>query len=131
VIAAMPAPVRRAVRAGGFVAVTAGMLPPFVARLAAAKGEDRRLVRDRWVRTWSRALLSLFSVSVEVRGLGALGGESAGRGRLVVANHRSTIDVAVLLHTFGGRMVSRADLSRWPVRRRVRSGRSSSIGATR
>jgi 1-acyl-sn-glycerol-3-phosphate acyltransferase len=33
----------------------------------------------------------------------------------VVANHRSTADVLALLHAFGGRMVSRADLARWPL----------------
>ena len=32
-----------------------------------------------------------------------------------MANHRSTIDIAVLLRTFGGRMVSRGDLSGWPL----------------
>ena len=38
-----------------------------------------------------------------------------GRGRLVVSNHRGVADVLVLLSVFGGRMVSRADLSRWPL----------------
>jgi 1-acyl-sn-glycerol-3-phosphate acyltransferase len=37
------------------------------------------------------------------------------RGRLVVANHRSTADILVLLGAFGGRMVSRAALARWPL----------------
>jgi 1-acyl-sn-glycerol-3-phosphate acyltransferase len=102
---------RRTVRAGGFAAITAAMLPPFVARLSLARKEERSSVRDRWVRRWCDALLALFAVSPEVGP--PIGAPS--RGRLVVANHRSTIDVAVLLRTFGGRMVSRADLSGWPI----------------
>jgi 1-acyl-sn-glycerol-3-phosphate acyltransferase len=39
----------------------------------------------------------------------------SGRGHLVVANHRSTADILVLLRAFGGHMVSRADLARWPL----------------
>jgi 1-acyl-sn-glycerol-3-phosphate acyltransferase len=38
-----------------------------------------------------------------------------GRGHLVVANHRSTADILVLLRAFGGHMVSRADLASWPL----------------
>jgi 1-acyl-sn-glycerol-3-phosphate acyltransferase len=34
---------------------------------------------------------------------------------MVVMNHRSSIDIAILLSLFGGRMVSRADLADWPV----------------
>ncbi len=34
---------------------------------------------------------------------------------LVVANHRSAIDIGVMLATFGGRMLSRADLAAWPI----------------
>jgi 1-acyl-sn-glycerol-3-phosphate acyltransferase len=91
------------------------MLPPFVARMALARREDRTSVRDRWVQRWSDALLTLFAVSVDVRGGSLLARSGKGHGRLIVANHRSTIDVAVLLRTFGGRMVSRGDLSSWPV----------------
>ncbi|MGO8993258.1 MAG: lysophospholipid acyltransferase family protein [Polyangiaceae bacterium] len=111
-MSAVPIPVRRAVRAGGFAAITAAMLPPFALRLSLADEANRAGVRDRWVRRWSDALLTLFAVSPDVRGLVAQG---SGRGRLVVANHRSTIDIAILLRTFGGRMVSRGDLSGWPL----------------
>jgi len=107
---------RRLVRAGGFAGLTAAMLPPFLARVAVA-GAGRQAVRDRWVRRWSDALLTLFAVRVEVHGRSGQPPPplAAGSARLVVANHRSTIDVAVLLGTFGGRMVSRADLSGWPI----------------
>jgi len=110
--AAVAAPLRRAVRAGGFVGITAAMLPPFMLRLARAPEGDRMGVRDRWVRRWSDALLRLFAITVDAY---IPGRRAPDRGRLVVANHRAAIDVAVLLGMFGGRMVSRADLSGWPV----------------
>jgi 1-acyl-sn-glycerol-3-phosphate acyltransferase len=74
-------------------------------------------VRDAWVGRWAGALVRLFSIGVDVRGAvpPPPDGRSSPRGRLVVANHRSTIDVAILLRSFGGRMVSRADLSGWPL----------------
>ncbi len=105
-------PLRRVVRGGGFAVITAAMLPPFVARFALTEPAARATVRDRWVARWSDALLSLFAIVVDA---GRAPPRAPGRGRLVVANHRSTIDVALLLRTFGGRMVSRADLSRWPI----------------
>ena len=111
-MSAVPVPVRRAVRAGGFAAITAAMLPPFAVRVALARPEERASLRDRWVRTWSEALLRLFAITIDADSPTP---RAPGRGRLVVANHRSTIDVALLLRTFGGRMVSRADLSGWPV----------------
>jgi 1-acyl-sn-glycerol-3-phosphate acyltransferase len=105
---------RRAVRATGFAAITAGMVTSFLAEASVrgVRDEARSRLRDRWIRRWADALLALFAIRVDVRG------ETHGntsRGRLVIANHRSTIDVAVLLRTFGGRMVSRGDLAEWPV----------------
>jgi 1-acyl-sn-glycerol-3-phosphate acyltransferase len=109
-----PEPVRRAVRGAGFAAITAAMLAPFAARVAMTpEGGAREALRDRWVRRWADALLALFAIDVEVCGHVPPGASE--RGRLVVANHRSTIDIAVLLRTFGGQMVSRADVSEWPL----------------
>jgi 1-acyl-sn-glycerol-3-phosphate acyltransferase len=113
---------RQVVRAGGFAGLTAAMLPGMVAAVAASPDEaERELVRERWVRRWARALLDLFAIEVVVDGdvppaprSRARGSEPA-RGRLVVSNHRSAIDIGVLLATFGGTMVSRADLARWPL----------------
>jgi 1-acyl-sn-glycerol-3-phosphate acyltransferase len=102
-------------RAGGFVGVTAAMLPPFLARMAATTDDDRDAVRDAWVGRWARALLRLFAVEVVVDGVVPPPTRGRGRGRLVVTNHRSAIDIGVVLATFGGTMVSRADLAAWPV----------------
>ncbi len=103
--------VRQSARLAGFVAITSTMLPLFLAAEANAREEDRDRVRDVWTRRWSRALLRLFSIERKIEGICP----PATRGRLVVANHRSTIDIGILLEIFGGRMVSRADLASWPV----------------
>ncbi len=106
---------RSAARIAAFGAVTGAMLPAFVARQAlatsAGRGEGADAARDAWVGAWSSALLRVFGVDVAVRG----NPPPRGRGHLVVANHRSTADVLALLRAFGGRMVSRADLARWPL----------------
>jgi 1-acyl-sn-glycerol-3-phosphate acyltransferase len=115
---------RRASRVAGFGALTASMLPAFLARrrlFAEAEhtagrdaGRDavRDAVRDRWVGAWASTLLGLFGVRVLSEPVATL---APGRGHLVVANHRSTADILVLLRAFGGHMVSRADLARWPL----------------
>jgi 1-acyl-sn-glycerol-3-phosphate acyltransferase len=108
-----PARLRRSVRVAGFGALTAGMLPGMIAHqaIAARVGGSPEAVRDRWVGAWSGAMLALFGLHVIAEGpLPTTVGP-----RLVVSNHRSTADILVLLRTFGGRMVSRADLAAWPL----------------
>jgi 1-acyl-sn-glycerol-3-phosphate acyltransferase len=102
---------RQSARLAGFVAITSTMLALYLSADAVALEKDRDRVRDVWTRRWSRALLRLFGINREIEGICA----PATRGRLVVANHRSTIDIGIMLENFGGRMVSRADLAKWPV----------------
>jgi 1-acyl-sn-glycerol-3-phosphate acyltransferase len=102
---------RRAARTAGFGGLTAAILPAFFARAAFLTPEEREKVRERWVGAWCSALLEMFGVRVVVRGPMP----APGLGHLVVANHRSTADILVLLRAFGGRMVSRADLANWPL----------------
>jgi lyso-ornithine lipid O-acyltransferase len=103
---------RSAARIAGFVAVTGAMLPAFLARQRLARAGQRVAIRKRWVATWCGALLDLFGLEVLSNGVPPLAGE---RGRLIVANHRGVADILVLLRAFGGRMVSRADVARWPL----------------
>jgi 1-acyl-sn-glycerol-3-phosphate acyltransferase len=107
--------VRQVARAGGFVGLTAAMLPAFLARMAATNDADRDVVRDEWVGRWARSLLRLFAIEIVVDGVVPPPTQGRGRGRLVITNHRSAIDIGVVLATFGGTMVSRADLAKWPV----------------
>jgi len=104
--------VRQAGRAFGFVGFTSIMIPLYVGRDRLASEASRDAVRDRWVKRWAGGLLALFDVHVEPLELPPL---PRGQGRLIVSNHRSAIDIGVLLKTFGGRMVSKADLSGWPI----------------
>jgi 1-acyl-sn-glycerol-3-phosphate acyltransferase len=107
--------VRRAARIAGFGAVTGAMLPGLVAHEALTASAARDAVRERWVGAWCSALLRIFGVHVLSQGsLGRMQGTPPA-GHLVVANHRSTADILVLLRAFGGHMVSRADLARWPL----------------
>lgn len=91
------------------------MLPVFLAHHRKVPETERETVRDLWVRRWARALLSLFAIECVVVGPVPPPTRRGERGRLIVANHRSAIDIGVLLSTFGGQMVSRADLADWPV----------------
>jgi 1-acyl-sn-glycerol-3-phosphate acyltransferase len=104
---------RRAARIAGFGAITATLLPGLVTHERVAAARDRAGVRRRWVAAWAGSLLRIFGVRALVRDVPAPA--PAGRGRLIVANHRSTADILLLLRVFGGRMVSRADLSGWPL----------------
>ncbi len=119
------AQVRRGARIAGFGVLTAAMLPGFAAHEALAPASQRGRVREAWVGVWCAALLRLFGVRVQMygrlperpagAGVAPSNNGTGGRGRLVVSNHRSTADILVLLRAFGGKMVSRADLARWPL----------------
>jgi len=72
---------------------------------------DERL--DTYVRSWARSLLRLLHVDLTLdAGPGAL--EKGNGPRLVVANHRSTVDILLMLHLFGGNLLARGDMASWP-----------------
>lgn len=73
-------------------------------------------VRDRYVRQWSAAMLRAFAVERVVDPAQAEGLRArASAPRMIVANHRSTIDVFVLLSLFEGHLLARADMADWPL----------------
>jgi acyltransferase-like protein len=106
---------RQVKRAGGFVALTAGVTPAFFIHRARVPASELESVRQLWARRWARALIGLFDVETVIEGNVPPPTRPGERGRLIVSNHRSAIDIGVLLATFGGRIVSRADLGRWPL----------------
>jgi 1-acyl-sn-glycerol-3-phosphate acyltransferase len=111
--------IRRVLRGGGFGLLTlAAGVGVIVGVERAGDAEAKTNARDRWSGAWSRGLLSMFGVEVVVHGHANAGGH----GRVVVANHRSIIDIAVMLSLFGGAMVSRADVEGWPVMGRAAKG---------
>ncbi len=102
---------RRAARLSAFAALTPSMLAAYSAHDAVTK-RDRSQLRDSWFGAWCDAMLRVFGIRVITLGDPV---KHSSAGRLVVSNHRGVADVLVLLRAFGGRMVSRADLSRWPL----------------
>jgi len=78
----------------------------FVAR------EARVALRQRWVGVWARGLLQVFGVEQHW-----LGDEPPlpRRARLVVANHRSPLDIILMLGRFRGSVLGRHDLESWPL----------------
>jgi 1-acyl-sn-glycerol-3-phosphate acyltransferase len=109
---------RQTLRTGAFLGITGAMLPLFIARKRVGDASDELRVRDRWVRAYMKALLAVFDVKVHVSGAFQPNGTSAptgARGTLVVVNHRSALDIAIVLSLFGGRMVSRHDVASWPL----------------
>ncbi len=106
----------RPTRAAG----TAGWTAVMLAGVEAHKALDRKLaggarqeaIFDRYMRTWTGGLLRMLGVDLTI----VPGLPPAARGaRLVVANHRSALDIPVLLTHFGGSVLSRADLEHWPL----------------
>jgi len=72
---------------------------------------DERL--DTYVRSWARSLLRLLQVDLTLDA-GPSAFEKGNGPRLVVANHRSTVDILLMLHLFGGNLLARGDMATWP-----------------
>ena len=75
--------------------------------------EKRDEVFDRHMRVWVRTLLRVFGVRVLTQPQHLP--PRAHNARLIVSNHRSPIDIAILLSAFGGQVLSREDLAQWPI----------------
>jgi 1-acyl-sn-glycerol-3-phosphate acyltransferase len=91
---------------------TVGMTQSALWHLRMQGAVDRRPMRDRWVKSWAAGLLNVFGVQPTWHSLAP---PSSRRPRLIVANHRSPIDILLMLEHFGGSVVARHDLDRWPV----------------
>jgi 1-acyl-sn-glycerol-3-phosphate acyltransferase len=66
--------------------------------------------REAYVRRWARAMLRALRVEVVVEGKYT----PSERPQLVVANHRSTLDIFLMLSLFGGHLLARGDMESWP-----------------
>ena len=77
--------------------------------------DDDDVRRERFVRRWARASLAVLRVDARIDP-GPSPRDTLPRApRLVVANHRSTIDILLLLDLFGGHLLARGDMADWPV----------------
>lgn len=105
--------VRRALRTAGFAAAAAGVLPLHTIHERLVPEREREALKERYKRAWCGGMLRWFGITlVELDPVPPM---RDGRGRLVVSNHRSAIDIAILFRVFGGHMLSRADISDWPI----------------
>jgi 1-acyl-sn-glycerol-3-phosphate acyltransferase len=106
--------VRAAYRSSAFVSLSAGMLVAYeMNRLFVPKERHKRLA-DIYCNYLVNRLLGIFGTRLAVTG--ELTRES---GALVVANHQSALDIAVMLSVFRGVMVSRHDVADWPLLGRI------------
>lgn len=103
---------RSGARAVGMGALTLSMLAGVSVHQRLSAAESQRQVFERWMQSWARGLLGLFGVQDSWHGASPAPRTGA---RLIVANHRSPLDILLLLQRFGGVMLSRADLANWPV----------------
>jgi 1-acyl-sn-glycerol-3-phosphate acyltransferase len=82
---------------------------------------NRRQVINRWLPSWARTGLRIFHVEVLPAGklyeAGRLvpGRDGEGRGRIFIANHRSALDIPLLLSLVEAHCISRGDLANWPI----------------
>ncbi len=114
---------RAPIRTAGFIGLTFTLLAGFESERALARDDRARDdVTYKWMARYGRGLLRLYGIEVTARGphVEAEGGryparDASGRGRLFVMNHRSMLDIFVDLAFVEANIVSRADLSGWPV----------------
>ena len=119
----MLATARSGTRALAMAAWSAGITQAAVVRLNGVPEPQRTDIVERWVQAWASGLLRVFGVEHAVRGEHVRNG--SGRARLVVASHRSPLDILLMLHVFGGSVLGRHDLESWPV-----LGRAARVGGT-
>ena len=101
---------------------TAGITNVAYMRFTLSRHAHRPELVERWVKRWAAGLLGVFGV--EQHWASALPAPRT-RGRLVVANHRSPLDILLMLQHFGGSVLARHDLEHWPV-----MGRAATYGGT-
>ena len=97
---------RRAVRLAGAVALLLGGLAWQVAVFPWASAA----LRERSIGVWSRMLLAVCGVRVDLDPLDALP-----HGVLLVANHRSWLDIFVIHAVAPAQFVAKAEIRGWPV----------------
>ena len=112
---------RSAARAAAIVGVTTSFSGALTAARLRAGEEGRERVTMEWMNRFGRAWLRVFGVRLLVEGPGTVAGapypgcSDNDKGRLFLLNHRSGLDIAVVLATIEARLLSRGDLAHWPL----------------
>jgi 1-acyl-sn-glycerol-3-phosphate acyltransferase len=105
-----------AARGAGLVGWTAVMLAAVESHKLVDRelrsGDEQDPIFERYMRAWTAGLLRMFAVEVHI--VPGLPPPAVGP-RLVVSNHRSAVDIPILLTHFGGSALARSDLEHWPL----------------
>lgn len=101
----------RTLRSLHFAGFAAGLLASYEAELLRAPKDRHPALRAAYKNKMGRGTLDVLGVRLSVEGV--LPRDR--RPRLVVANHRSGLDIAVMLALFDATLLSRADVADWPV----------------
>jgi 1-acyl-sn-glycerol-3-phosphate acyltransferase len=112
---------RAALRTAAFGGYSAAALAAYELHHRVVAPEAVTPLRARYKRKIASDLLALLGVEWSMTGPRL----ALDRPRLVVSNHRTALDIGVLLAHFAGSMLSRADLAGWPV-----LGRLATYGET-
>jgi 1-acyl-sn-glycerol-3-phosphate acyltransferase len=108
-------------RISAFVAVTVLMWIALEFDFLIRRRTPRIDVINKWVPRWAGSLLWIFGIRVDARGphveRGKLypGRGANGVGRIFVMNHRSGVDIPVVLTQAAAHAISRHDLANWPL----------------
>jgi len=102
--------VRAVMRTGAFFGFSAAILTAYETRRAMTSTPGQEALANRYRARLTNGLLRLFGAEL------VLGGQQRRTGGgLVVANHQSALDIAVMLSVFQGVLVSRHDIAGWPL----------------
>jgi 1-acyl-sn-glycerol-3-phosphate acyltransferase len=84
-----------------------------------ADGRSQEPIFERYMRTWTGGLQRMLGVDLRiVHSLPTAHGlprAQARRARMIIANHRSALDIPILLTHFGGSVLARGDMEHWPL----------------
>ena len=113
--------IRLGMRTVGFVVITIVTWACLELQSLVLRKARRIDLVNRWVARWARLSLWAYNIQVEAHGpyleMGTLHPAESpdGVGRIFVANHRSGVDIPILLSVVEAHPISRHDLANWPL----------------
>jgi lyso-ornithine lipid O-acyltransferase len=108
-------------RLTAFVVVTIALWAGLEFDILVRRKTPRIDLINKWVPRWAGSLLWIFGIRVDARGPHiergrAYPGRGAGGvGRIFIMNHRSGVDIPVVLTQVEAHVISRHDLANWPL----------------
>jgi 1-acyl-sn-glycerol-3-phosphate acyltransferase len=104
---------RSTVRMVSSLAKTAGWLAAVTAHQRLVADDEQYELFQRYMQRWSRVIIATAGAEVLLTPESVVPARHG--ARIIVANHRSPLDILILLGIFGGHALSRKDLAGWPI----------------